>query len=305
MGRFDSLLVFARVAVLGSFAAAARDLGMSPAMVGNHIRNIETWFGGPLLLRTTRRQSLTDLGQLVLTRVHELLDGMSQLDAMAERPERLAGVLRITAPTAIGRYHVGPAARAFSALHPDVNVELRLSDSIEDMVKEGLDLAIRNGPTPGNEASLIVRVIARQTLVLVASPAYLERAGEPMIVYDLMRHRTVRYSRYGRPRSWLFHTGSDIVQIDPPAGFMADHIETLLDAARDGSGIARLPSWLVAAAISDGSLRLVLPAQPPLVFDTYLVRPAATALSARVTAAADYLAAALARSIAIIEPDPI
>lgn len=307
MSRFDSLAVFTRVADLGSFAAAARAMGISPAMVGNHVRALESWFGAPLLLRTTRQQTLTDTGRLVLDRARALLDGMSELDSIAEQPEQLSGTLRIGAPVGIGRYHVGPAARAFAGGHPGLKLELRLSDTVEDMVKAGLDLAVRNGPVPGNEASLVARVIARQELLLVASPAYLDRAGEPATLNALMRHRTVRYSRYGRPRSWAFEIDGATVQMDPPAAFMADHIETLLDAARDGFGIARLPGWLVASALRDGLLRGVLPEQPPLVIDTYLVRPATRVPPPRVMMAADHLATAIARSMkdgADAEPDP-
>lgn len=297
MSRFESLAVFARVADRGNFAAAARDLGLSPAMVGNHVRALEVWFGSPLILRTTRQQTLTDTGKMVLDRARVLLDGMADLDALAQPADELSGTLRIAAPIGIGRYHVGPAARAFAARHPRVEIEMRLSDTIEDMVREGLDLAVRNGPVPGNEASLVGRVIARQELVLVAAPAYLGRAGIPVTLDDLLKHRTVRYSRYGRPRNWLFPDGGSMRQIDPPTAFMADHIETLLDAAVDGSGIARLPHWLVASPIAEGALQLVLPAQEPLVIDTYLVRPATHAPSARVIAAGDYIAKATGRSM--------
>lgn len=298
MSRFASLTVFARVADLGSFAAVARDLGISPAMVGNHIRSLEAWFGGPLLLRTTRQQTLTDVGLAVLDRARRLVDGMSELEVLAERPEDLSGIVRIAAPLGIGRHHVGPAARAFAALHPNVATELRLSDSIEDMVKGGLDLAVRNGPLPGNEASLIARVIARQELMLVAAPAYLDHEGVPGSLDDLMLHRTVRYSRHGRARSWLFPGEAAMRQIDPPTSFMADDIATLLDAVCEGAGIAWLPDWLVRSSIVGGALLHVLPGQAPLVIDTLLVRLATREAPGRVTAAAEFLADAIARSIA-------
>lgn len=304
MSRFDSLAVFVRVADLGSFAAAARALGISPAMVGNHVRSLESWFGVPLLLRTTRQQTLTDTGRMLLERARALLDGMSELDAIAERPEQLSGTLRIGAPVGIGRFHVGPAARSFVKKHPELKLELRLSDTVEDMVKGELDLAVRNGPVPGNEASLVARVIARQKLLLVASPAYLDRAGEPAALDALMQHPTIRYSRHGRPRGWMFETGGTTVRMDPPTVFMADHIETLLDAACDGIGIARLPDWLVASALRDGSLHEVLPGQPPLIIDTYLVRPATRVTPPRVMMAADHLAMEIARSMKD-EPMPI
>jgi len=299
LSRFDSLGVFARVADLGSFAAAARDLGISPAMVGNHARRLEAWLGAPLLLRTTRQQSLTDTSRSVLARTRLLLNGMAELEAAAERPHALTGPLRVSAPIGIGRHHVGPALRAFAALHPGVQVELRLSDMLEDMVKAGLDLAVRNGPVPGREASLVARVIARQELVLVASPSYLDRVGTPTRREELMQHRTVRYSRHGRARGWAFAEDGATVQMDPPSAFLADNIETLLDAACEGLGIARLPDWLVAPALADGALCRVLPRECPLVIDTYLVRPMTHAPSIKVRTAADHLASAIARSMKV------
>jgi DNA-binding transcriptional LysR family regulator len=163
--------------------------------------------------------------------------------------------------------------------------------------KPRLDLAIRNGPVPGNETSLIARVIARQELVLVAAPTYLDRAGDPASLDALMRHRTVRYSRHSRPRSWSFEVDAQILQIDPPTAFMADHIETLLDAAYEGAGIARLPSWLVAEGLRDGRLRRVLPHEPPPIINVYLVRPVTRIVPTRVMMVGDYLATTLAQSM--------
>lgn len=297
MNRFESLSVFARVVDRGSFAAAARDLGLSPAMVGNHIRALEAWFASPLLLRTTRQQTLTDKGRLVLRQARRMLEDMAELEASAQQSNDLDGPLRIAAPIGLGRHHVAPAARAFGALHPNLQIELRLSDSVEDIVKEGIDLAVRNGPIPGSEASLIARVIARQSLLLVAAPSYLDVAGSPGSIHDLTQHRTVRYSRYGRPRPWMFPTKASMVQVDPPTSFMADDIDTLLDAARDGCGIAWLPDWLVAPALGEGTLQRLLPSQRALVIDTYLVRHAARAAPVKVTRAAEHLAAALSRSM--------
>ena len=228
-----------------------------------------------------------------------LLLEMSELNALVEHPDEPTGTLRIAAPVGIGRHHVGPAARAFGATHPGIQVELRLSDTVEDMVKAGLDLAIRNGPIPGNEASLVARVIARQELVLVAAPTYLDRAGEPANVDALIHHRTVRYSRHGRPRGWSFEVDAQTLHIDPPTAFMADHIETLLDAACEGAGIARLPGWLVAKGLRDGRLRRVLPHEPTLIINVYLVRPVVRVPPPRVTMAADFLATTLAQSMNI------
>jgi DNA-binding transcriptional LysR family regulator len=295
MSRLKSLAVFARVAELGSFAGAARDFGMSPAMVGNHIRALEEWFSTPLLLRTTRQQSLTDAGHGVLAKARHVLAGMAALESLAEAREEPSGSLRLSAPVGIGRHFVAPVLRNLARSYPKLQVELRLSDAPEDLVKSGLDLAVRNGPLPGGEASLVARVIARQPLLLAASPDYLATHGSPRTLGDLLQHKTVRYSRNGRPRPWLFPSNEGMEQIDPPAAFMADDIESLCDAAREGLGIAWLPAWLVAAHVAAGSLVLVLPRQDPLVIDTYLIRQASPHVPAKVTLAADALAQGISR----------
>lgn len=297
MSRFESLMVFARVADLGSFAAAARSLGMSPAMVGNHVRLLEGWFEAPLVIRTTRRQALTDLGQIVSDHAKSLAGQMAGLDALSGSKSALTGIIRVSTPVALGHHHIAPALLAIAELHPQLCVEMRASDIVEDMVSEGLDIAIRNGPILGNEASLMARVIGRQHLLLIASPSYMDRFGEPQSLDELMRHRTIRYSRHGRPRPWDFPVGDETVRIDPPTFFMADHVDTLLRAACDGLGIARLPDWLAHPAIRSGSVREILPHQTPLRTDIFLVRPATHVASRKVAMVADFLADAVARSL--------
>ncbi|WP_262299856.1 LysR family transcriptional regulator [Microvirga sesbaniae] len=290
MSRLKSLTVFVRVAELGSFAAAARDLGLSPAMVGNHIRALEEWFSTPLLLRTTRQQSLTDAGQEVLGKARHVLAGMAALESFAEQSQEPSGPLRLSAPVGIGRHVVAPALRGLARRYPELKVELRLSDLPEDMVKSSLDLAIRNGPLPGDEASLIARVIARQPLILAASPSYLAAYASPRTLGDLLQHKTIRYSRNGRPRPWLFPSGESVELIDPPTAFMSDDIETLCDAAREGLGITWLPDWLLAPHIAAGTLAIVLPEQKPWEIDTYLIRLASPHTSPKVLHAAEYVA---------------
>lgn len=297
MNRLKSLAVFVRVVELGSFAAAARDLGLSPAMVGNHVRALERWFSAPLLVRTTRQQSLTDAGHEVLTRARHVLAGMTALEAMAENQEEPSGPLRLSAPIGIGRHFVAPALRGLAQRFPGLQVELRLSDVPEDMVKSGLDLAVRNGPLLGGEASLVARVIARQALHLAASPKYLAACGALRTLGDLQQHKTIRYCRNGRPRPWLFPSDGTVEQIDPPTAFMADDIESLCDAARDGLGITWLPAWLLAPHIAAGSLERILPEQEPFVIDTYLIRPATPHPSAKVLLAADVLAKEISRRL--------
>ncbi len=301
MSRYESLSVFARVVELGSFAAAARELDLSPAMVGNHVRKLESWFDGPLLLRTTRQQALTDLGREVLARTRQVQAGMDALDEVASREGQLTGVLHISAPLGIGRRYIAPALRIFASRHPNLQIDLQLSDAVEDMVRRGLDLAVRSGPLLGNEASLVARILVRQNLFLVASPAYLAQHGMPRRLDELMVHKTVRYNRYGRPRSWYLQSKGEIRKLDPPTVFMVDNVEALYDAVCDGVGIGWLPEYLVLQALRRGTLKRVLPSLPPHVVDTYLVWPASKTPSLKARMAAEHLL----RSVAEVFPGPM
>ncbi len=289
MSETRSLAVFVRVADLGSFAAAARDLGMSPAMVGNHIRALETRFSAPLLLRTTRQQSLTDTGREILARARSLLAEMASLDDIAAGLAEPSGPVRISAPLALGRHHVAPVLHALARQHPKLQIELRLSDTPEDIVKAGLDLVVRNGPLTGSESSLVARVVARQTMLMAAAPSYLETAGIPRTLDELQTHRLLRYGRYGRPRGWLFPTDGGLMQLDPPTGFMVDDLESLCDAALEGSGIIWLPEWMLWRHLAEGRLVPVLPPQKPFVMETYIIRANTSHVPRRVQIAADFL----------------
>lgn len=295
MDELKALKVFTRVVELGSFTAAARDLGLSPAMVGNHIRSLEARFRAPLLLRTTRQQSLTEEGREIAERATAILAGIAALDEIADRGSDPVGSIRISAPVGIGRRFVAPVLRQLSLKYPLLRIELRLSDQPEDLVKSGLDLAVRNGPLAGGE-SIIARVVGRRPLVLAAAPSYAASAGLPSSLNELRTHRTVRYCRDGRPRTWLFPTEGGLTQLDPPTSFMADDIETLRDAALDGLGITWLPDWLLIPHFSDGSLLPVMSDQPALVIDTYLVRLDATRTK-RVELVAETLAAEMAKQL--------
>lgn len=269
MNHVKALRVFTHVVELGSFAAAARELGLSPAAVGNHIRSLETWFGASLLLRTTRQQSLTEEGREVIDQAAAILDGVTALDNLACCNLEQAG------PIGIGRQFVAPIIHRLLQKHPKLRIDLRLSDRPEDLVKSGLDMAVRNGPLAGGE-TLIVRSMARQTLVLGAAPTYAEKWGLPEKLEELRNHNTVSYSRNGWPRQWLFPTEDGMIQIEPPASFMATDIGTLCDAAINGLGIIWPPEWLLVPHFESCALIPIIVDQPALTIDTYLVRPDAS-----------------------------
>src|SRR5689334_13589793 len=178
MDRFDELAAFVRTVDRGSQAAAARELGVTPAMVGRYIRALEDRLGARLLNRTTTTQSLTEVGAAFHARATSVLEQLEAAeDAVAERQAAPRGILRVCAPMSFGVRYLAPATAGFGALHPALRIELTMNDRVLDLVEEGYDMAVRIGHL--RDSSLIARRIAPCRVVLCAAPSYLARNGTP------------------------------------------------------------------------------------------------------------------------------
>ena len=187
MTNLGDLEVFTRVVSTGSMSAAGRALGFSPAVISKRIKRLEDRLGTRLLQRTTRQISLTEAGQGFYDRVLGILAGVEEAEAFASgRSAQPHGTLRVTAPTSFGRMHIAPHLARFMEAHPELVVNIVLSDEFTDIVAEGFDLAIRIGEL--DDSSLVARKLAPVRRILCASPAYIERHGIPETVDDLGRH---------------------------------------------------------------------------------------------------------------------
>ena len=294
MDRLASMAVFIRTVDLGSFAAAAEALEMSAPMVGKHVRFLEERLGVRLINRTTRSQSLTDIGRAYYDRCRVVLAEAEAADALAsDQFHAPRGKLRVTMPALLGRRCIAPLLLDFAKRHPGLELDMSFSDRITDLVEEGYDLAIRTGHLE-NRAGIVARRIASHRMLVCASPDYVESHGFPRRIDDLGNHHAILYSRPGWVHPWLFPREQQApLEITPSSRLRLDDLESIADAALAGFGLAWLPSWLVRERVAAGALVPLLPDEPGYVFDNHAVWLRTPHLPLKVRLAVDALAAAV------------
>jgi DNA-binding transcriptional LysR family regulator len=203
MDRLTSMAAFVKAVDLGSFAAAAAALDLSGPMVGKHVQFLEERLGVRLINRTTRRQSLTDFGRAYYERCRVVLAEVEAADALAaDQLSEPRGKLRVTMPVHFGRRCVTPILLELAQQYPALELDLSFNDRIIDLAEDGYDLAIRTGHLE-NKAGVIARRVARQRMIVCASPSYLESHGRPEQLEDLASHRAITYHRSGPVPPWL------------------------------------------------------------------------------------------------------
>ncbi|MBZ9861864.1 LysR family transcriptional regulator [Mesorhizobium sp. CA12] len=295
MDRLESMEVFVKAVDLGSFAAAAAALDLSGPMVGKHVRFLEERLGMRLINRTTRRQSLTDFGRAYYERCRIVLAEVQAADALAaDQLSEPRGTLRVTMPAHFGRHCVTPILIELARRYPTLELDLSLSDRFADLVEDGFDLAIRTG-TLDDRAGIIARRVARQRMIVCASPSYIESFGRPHQPEDIASHQAIVYRRLGQAlQPWLFTRDDDsVTQIAPAGRLRLDDLDAIADAATDGMGLAWLPYWLVRQRIEGGTLVRLLPEQRDYLYDCHALRLQAPDLPLKVRLAVDALAAGL------------
>lgn len=275
-----------------SFTGAAKALGISPAAVSQNIKSLEDQLGVRLFQRTTRQVRLTPEGQRYRARCApavEALDEAAQL-LKADR-DGLNGLLRVTSTTSFGRRHILPAIAEFQGLHPDLRVELALSDSFVDLVADGFDLAIRGGILPENE--YVARLLLPVTMLVCASPNYLARHGRPERVQDLVRHRLVgmRSNPSHMVFAWEFGgvEGTGVERIEIAPRFIVNDPEGAALAASHGLGLAQAGSNIVLPLVREGRLSIVLEDRAVRLRGLYAVYPTKRFAPGRLTAFVQFL----------------
>jgi DNA-binding transcriptional LysR family regulator len=262
MDRLTGMQVFVRVVELGSFAAAAHELRLSPTMVAKHVQAIEARLGARVLQRTTRRHSLTEIGRLYVERCRQLLIDVeaaeANVNALQASPR---GTLRVTAPVVAGSHWLTPVIAQFLAAYPDVRIELALHDRVVDLVDEGYDVALRSGPLA--PSGYVARPLAPLRMVLAAAPEYLRRHGVPRRVADLASHECLGFAHWVHRDRWrlLGPGGEQTVRV---AGrLQINHGEALRQAALAGAGVVMQSDLLLQPDLRSGALRRVLPRHAP------------------------------------------
>ncbi|WP_447555020.1 LysR family transcriptional regulator [Vreelandella sp. EE22] len=275
----------------GGFAAAGRKLGLSASAVGKSVTRMEQRLGVKLLSRTTRSVVLTDIGETVFSRYNHVLELLKEVDLLAgQNAQTLSGTLKFDLPKVYGARVIGPMLARFASLHPGISLDIRLNDEVCHLVEEQVDLAVRIGPVA--DSSLIARPLDRQRLVVVASPAYLERYGAPLKPQALVEHQCLgfRNASTGRIRPWQFNDESGLdasVTLDHRYRF--DEGIAVKRAAEAGLGAAQLPSYMVRRAVKEGTLVRLLDDFCPSPMPIQLIYARESKHNARLRALVNFL----------------
>jgi DNA-binding transcriptional LysR family regulator len=279
--------LFARVVAAGSLSAAARDMGISPAMASKRMARLEARLGARLIHRTTRRLALTEQGESFHRDVLGILAAVEAAEGRLRGPgDGLSGPLRLSAPTSFGRMHLAPHLKPFLDRHPGIELTLDLSDGFSDLIAEKIDLAIRisSGVGPGLEA----QPLADSRRILCAAPAYLEAHGAPTGLRNLADHRLLAA---GGQLPWRLVNGQRRVEVAGVSHVRTNSSEVVRELALSGLGVALRSLWDVSEELATGRLVRVLPeVEGSADVGIYAVRPRGQP-SAAVVALTDFIAA--------------
>lgn len=273
-----AMAVFATVVRSGSFAAGARALGLTRAVVSHHVRALETRLGVPLAQRSTRSFSLTPAGEAFRVHCERLLDeahdGIRGMELLRAEPR---GEVRITCSHHFGNKRILPALLAFRRRYPAIRLHVAMNDANVDLVQQGIELAVRAGPL--TDSDLVARRLVSEPTLLCASPAYLRRYRAPSTVAELDQHRWVIYPP--TQRSLTATRGSQVVEITVKGDIVTDSAASRLAFVLAGEGIARLPAYDAASPLASGDLVRVLPELETAPLEIYLVHGRRIGPSAR------------------------
>ena len=294
MDRFVAMQAFAKVVELGSFARAAERLDISASACSRHVADLEARLDARLLNRTTRSISLTEAGRAFNERCLQLLADLEEAEATARAGSgRARGTLRVTCSVNFGLRYLASLVAPFQAKHPDVRLDVALSDRMVDIVEEGFDLAIRIGES--GSTSVIARKLGETRMITCAAPDYLKRCGTPVTPGQLAAHNCLLYEYLSNRNEWRF--------VDPSGGELRVRVggslqtnngDMLAIAAAEGLGICCEPDFIVAADLRAGRLVRVLADFEPPASVIHAVYPSRRHLSGKVRAFVDFLTEASA-----------
>ncbi|MGY6646200.1 MAG: LysR family transcriptional regulator [Salinarimonas sp.] len=272
MDRYSDMAVFVAVIEQGGFSPAARSLGMTHSAVSKRVSQLEQRLGTQLLVRTTRTMRLTDAGQAYIGEARRILEAIATLeqglDQAAQEPR---GILRISASNAFGQRHIVPAAIDFMRAHPQVQIDLTLSDQMVDLVASGTHVAIRSAAL--TDSSLVARKLALNERIVVASPSYLAAQGTPRDPGDLETRDCLLLNHETRFNDWGYRSPTGR-RLKLQGAFACNTLEALHAAVLAGVGIARLPAFLIGEDVKAGRLTPILEEyRPPAESAIYAVRP--------------------------------
>ena len=297
MDRIEAMTTLLAVVEAGSLSAASRKLRIPLTTVSRRISDLEAHLKTQLLNRTSRRLTLTDAAETYIQACRRILDDVDEAERVVSGEYRAPkGELTVTASMVLGRVHVVPVAAAFLKAYPDILLRLRLSDRVVSLQEEHVDLGIRIGALP--DSGIVARRIGSIRQVVCASPDYLASRGRPQTPQDIAAHDCVTFTGFTHAESWNFQVGSSVTPVSVRSRLQVDAAEAVVEAALAGTGIIRLFSYHVAAAVRDGKLALLLQEFEPPQLPVNLVYLGGGLLPLKVRAFLDFAAPRLKARLA-------
>ncbi len=288
MDKLDAMNAFAKVVAAGSYAEAARRLGLTRSAVSKAVMELESLMGARLLDRTTRRVAPTEAGRAYYERCVSILADVEETEMQISRlNDAPRGVLKINAPMSFGTRYLGGAVADFMARYPELQIELILNDRIIDPLEEGVDITVRIGALANS--SLIARRLAPARLVLAAAPRYLAQHGTPQTPEDLGHHRCLTYGHMAATHRWTLTRDGETITVPVNSRLCSNNGDVLRSAALSGIGITSLPTFLIGPDIAAGRLKVVLAAMSPAPLGLYALYAPNRYLAAKTRVFIDFL----------------
>lgn len=282
MDRFKEIEAFVQVMEHGSMAAAALAAGVTPVMMGRRLDALEQRLGTQLVIRTTRRLSLTDQGASYLDECRQLLARWDEAErAVSARHQRASGHLIVSAPAAFGRLHVAPHASSFLKANPDVQLSFNLTDRVVDLVREGYDMGIRIGGQI--DPNFVAIKLASNQRVVCGTPAYFRKRGKPRTLEDLRQHNCLAFNlQGGQQRGWYFLKDGKTVTVRVEGNLDCNDGELLHRWVSEGLGLGWRSTWEIKGQLQNGELVTVLDEFALPAYDIMAVYPQQKHLPAKV-----------------------
>jgi DNA-binding transcriptional LysR family regulator len=287
--RLDAFQMFVRVVETGSFSAVARERGLGQPAVSKQIAALESHLGAQLLRRTSRSLTLTEAGQDFYESAVRLVSDLEAAESrVGRRQVSPSGVIRVTVAPVFGRLYIVPRLQEFFDLYPDIAVELLVTDRAVNVVEEGVDVAIHNGPPA--DSTLIARKIAATPVITVGSPNYLGKRGMPASPSELEGHECVIFVSQGAPRPWGFEGKFGSIVHLPQGHIRTNDAEQIRTAVLADLGLAHTPGWLFAREIETGAVQRVLRNYEPTDLAISALHPGGRRLATKARVFIDFLA---------------
>lgn len=289
MDRLQSMMTLVAVVEAGSLSAASRKLGMPLATVSRKVSELEAHLETQLLVRNSRRLTLTDAGRLYVESCRGILDQIDEAERAAAGEYRAPrGDLTITAPIVFGRLHVLPVVTEFLRAYPEIDVRLLQADRAVNLLEEHVDLAVRIGELP--DSSLIATRIGSIRRVVCGSPSYLIERGTPRAPTDLKRHDCITFAGLSSPETWTFRKGKSEVAIPIHSRLVVNTAEAAIDAAVSAIGLTRILCYQIAEARRLGALAILLEDFEPTPWPVSMVYAGQARLPLKLRAFLDFAA---------------